>query len=77
MMKRVNAMRGPNAQRVHAHLLRHSCAVHLPRGGADIRHIQEFLGHGSLDTTKIYSRLVPADLRKAYDEAMPDVAVEA
>ena len=37
--------------------------VHLLRGGADIRHIQHFLGHASLDTTKIYLRLVPGHLR--------------
>lgn len=60
---------------VHAHLFRHSIAVHLLRGGADIRYIQAFLGHECLETTKIYLRLVPADLRKAYDAAMPQIAV--
>lgn len=65
----------PEKKRIHAHLLRHSIAVHLLRGGADIRHVQEFLGHESLDTTKIYLRLVPADLRKEYDKAMPEIAV--
>lgn len=57
--------------RVHPHLLRHSIAVHLLRRGADIRAIQAFLGHEDLETTKVYLRLVPGDLRTAYDKAMP------
>jgi len=60
---------------VHAHLLRHSIAVHLLRGGADIRYVQAFLGHDDIESTKIYLRLVPADLRKAYDAAMPEISV--
>jgi integrase/recombinase XerC len=56
---------------VHPHLLRHSIAVHLLRRGADIRHIQQFLGHVDLETTKIYLRLVPGHLREDYDRAMP------
>ena len=63
------------AKRVHPHLLRHSIAVHLLRSGADVRHIQHFLGHTSLDTTKIYLRLVPGQLREDYEEAMPAIAV--
>ncbi len=57
--------------RIHPHLLRHSIAVHLLRRGADIRHIQQFLGHADLETTKIYLRLVPGHLREDYDRAMP------
>lgn len=57
--------------RVHAHLLRHSIAVHLLRQGADVRYIQQFLGHAQLDTTKIYLRLIPGHLRADYDQAMP------
>jgi len=41
--------------------------------GADIRHVQQFLGHADLDTTAIYLRLVPGALREAYDLAMPDL----
>lgn len=70
----INAARGPDLPHVHPHLLRHSIAVHLLRGGADIRHIQAFLGHAALDTTKIYLRLVPGRLKEDYDEAMPDIA---
>lgn len=50
-------------------------AVHLLRGGADIRHVQEFLLHTDLDTTKIYLRIVPGRLAEAYHKAMPEVAV--
>ena len=60
---------------VHPHLLRHSLAVHLLQNGVDIRHVQEWLGHASLETTKIYLRLTPNHLRKDYDEAMPEIAV--
>jgi len=54
---------------------RHSIAVHLLRRGADIRYIQQFLGHASLDTKKIYLRLVPGHLKEDYDEAMPEIDV--
>ncbi|WP_455380048.1 tyrosine-type recombinase/integrase [Acidihalobacter prosperus] len=59
-----------NNTRLYPHLLRHSAAVHMLRGGADVRHIQEFLGHSSLETTKIYLRMVPGDLREGYEKAM-------
>ena len=73
-MNSLNKVRVRSRQRhVHAHLFRHSIAVHLLRGGADIRYIQAFLGHEDLESTKIYLRLVPADLRKAYDAAMPEI----
>jgi site-specific recombinase XerD len=54
-------------------LLRHSIAVHLLRGGADIRHVQNFLGHADLDTTKTYLRLVPGHLKEDYEKAMPEL----
>ena len=76
-MRKLNATRVPDAPPVHPHLLRHSFAVHLLRNGADIRHIQEFLGHADLDTTKIYLRLVPGRLKDDYDAAMPEIAVQA
>ena len=63
--------------RVHPHLLRHSIAVHLLRQGMDVRHIQQFLGHADLDTTKIYLRLVPGHLREDYDQAMPMFPIDA
>lgn len=71
-MQRLLAAASPGLGfRVHPHLLRHSIAVHLLRQGADVRHIQQFLGHVSLETTKVYLRLVPGQLREDYDEAMP------
>jgi integrase/recombinase XerD len=53
--------------RVTAHMLRLSFATHLLLRGADIRHIQELLGHTSLETTQIYTRIVPPNLRRTYD----------
>ena len=71
---KLNEARGPSARNLHPHLFRHSIAVHLLRGKADIRYIQELLGHADLDTTKHYLRLVPGHLREDYDAAMPDIA---
>ena len=62
--------------RFHPHLFRHPIAVHPLRGGADIRHVQQFLGHPNIETNKIYLRMVPGHLREAYDAAMPVIAVE-
>lgn len=61
---------------VFPYLLRHSITVHLLRRGADFRHIQQFLGHADLETTKVYLRLVPGQLREEYDKAMPVFPVE-
>lgn len=58
-------------RRIFPHLFRHSFAVHLLLGGADIRHVQELLGHADLDTTRIYLRLLPEELRADYERAMP------
>jgi len=69
----LNAARGPDARYLRPHLFRHSIAVHLLRGGADIRHVQEFLRHADLDTTKIYLRMVPGRLAEACHKAMPEV----
>ncbi len=75
LFKILNWQRGPASRWLYPHIFRHSIAVHLLRRGADIRYIQAFLGHASLDTTKIYLRLVPGHLKEDYDEAMPDIAV--
>lgn len=62
---------GAGIARVHPHALRHTCATHLLKGGADVRHVQVLLGHKRLKTTAIYTRVVVEDLREVLARAHP------
>lgn len=70
MLSEILAKYRPHAK-LHPHGLRHACALHMLRAGADIRYIQALLGHASPNTTMVYTRLFPADLVAMHDRYHP------
>jgi len=65
------ARRAGLAKTVKPHRLRHACATHMLQGGADVRHIQRLLGHSSLSTTEVYTRVEIGDLKAVHKRFHP------
>ncbi len=71
ILRRLAEKAGLEPDRVHPHLLRHSFATHLLEGGADLRSVQEMLGHADLATTELYTHVSDRRRRELYFQAHP------
>jgi integrase/recombinase XerD len=75
ILRRLAEKAGLEPERVHPHLLRHSFATHLLEGGADLRSVQEMLGHADLSTTELYTHVSDRRRRDLYFQAHPHARV--
>jgi integrase/recombinase XerD len=71
ILRRLAEKAGLEPERVHPHLLRHSFATHLLEGGADLRSVQEMLGHADLSTTELYTHVTDRRRRELFFQAHP------
>jgi integrase/recombinase XerD len=71
ILRKLAEKAGLDPQRVHPHILRHSFATHLLEGGADLRSVQEMLGHADLSTTELYTHVTDRRRRELYYRAHP------
>ena len=68
IVKKASEIVGLQNKNITPHILRHSFAVHLLKGGLNLKEVQQLLGHESLSTTAIYTELSDQDLKKRYQD---------